>query len=368
MPTTATKDKLSETKPLALGSLQVQRYRAFRDLQIAKLGRVNLVVGKNSVGKSSLLEAIWLYGNAGHPRVVNQLLSYRDAAYSTEAAHVARELFFGRPNLPVENVEGINIGQAVPSGISIGLSADYYSPNNGLQLPQSLVVSGTLAELRFSVSDSRLHGSRSFPVENAGTGHYEPIVPTAMTTNGPVSNTVIANAWNDILRSSRERLVIEAAALIVPGIRDLHFITRASSDPNIKFEPVPIISLDDIKGRVPLRSLGDGVLRGVNLAVFITAVENGIALIDEIDTGLHYTVMADIWRLIFRVARDLNVQVFATTHSWDCIEAFNEAAQETEGDDEAMLIRLGRFKGDVVSTLYDKADLAVVTRGNIEVR
>jgi len=62
----------------------------------------------------------------------------------------------------------------------------------------------------------------------------------------------------------------------------------------------------------------------------------------------------------------LNVQVFATTHSWDCIEGFQQATQTEKAD--RLLIRLGRKKGDVIATLFDEQELAVVTREQIEVR
>ncbi len=98
--------------------------------------------------------------------------------------------------------------------------------------------------------------------------------------------------------------------------------------------------------------------------------QDGILLIDEIESGLHYSVQPDLWRLVFEVARRLNVQVFATTHSWDCIEAFQEAIQQdSEGD--GLLISL-RAKADepghVVAVLFDESELAIVTREQIKVR
>lgn len=89
-------------------------------------------------------------------------------------------------------------------------------------------------------------------------------------------------------------------------------------------------------------------------------------LVDEIENGLHYSVHEDLWRFVFRLARELKVQVFATTHSWDCIEAFQRAAQEDPS--EGCLIRLGWKRDEVVATVYDENDLAVVTRDQIEVR
>jgi AAA15 family ATPase/GTPase len=95
--------------------------------------------------------------------------------------------------------------------------------------------------------------------------------------------------------------------------------------------------------------------------------KDGILLIDEIENGIHYSVQHELWQLIFRLASRLNVQVFATTHSWDCIEGFQKATQENM-QEEGLLIRLSLKKNDVVATLFDKEELAIVTREQIEVR
>ena len=71
--------------------------------------------------------------------------------------------------------------------------------------------------------------------------------------------------------------------------------------------------------------------------------KDGVLLVDEIENGIHYSVQPDLWRVVFEMATRLNVQVFATTHSYDCIKAFEEAARESE--EEGVLVRLAR-KGD----------------------
>ena len=113
--------------------------------------------------------------------------------------------------------------------------------------------------------------------------------------------------------------------------------------------------------------MGDGMVRLFHLALALVNSKGGILLVDEIENGLHYSVHEDLWKLVFKTARDLNVQVFATTHSWDCIEAFQRAACEDESS-EGYLIRLGWRKDEVVATVYDENDLAIVTRDHIEVR
>ncbi len=68
------------------------------------------------------------------------------------------------------------------------------------------------------------------------------------------------------------------------------------------------------------------MLRALGISLALVNVKDGILLIDEFENGLYYSVQPDLWQSIFRVARRLNVQVFATTHSWDCVEGFQKAA------------------------------------------
>jgi len=55
------------------------------------------------------------------------------------------------------------------------------------------------------------------------------------------------------------------------------------------------------------------------IALALIQARGGLLLIDEIDTGLHYSVMGDMWRLVVEAAQRSDVQVFATTHSLDCL-------------------------------------------------
>jgi hypothetical protein len=92
-------------------------------------------------------------------------------------------------------------------------------------------------------------------------------------------------------------------------------------------------------------------------------------LIDEVDTGIHYSLHRDLWRFIFRAARSLDIQVFATTHSLDCLRGFAAAAAEDEEAD-AQVIRLEKIEGHEATraVVFDRTDLPIVLRDSIEVR
>jgi len=117
----------------------------------------------------------------------------------------------------------------------------------------------------------------------------------------------------------------------------------------------------------PLRSLGGGINRLFELALSLVNARGGFLLIDEIENGVHYSVQEEIFRFIFDAASRLDVQVFTTTHSWDCIEAFQAAASAHPED--GVLVSLARkADSDIHAAVFDERDLAIVTQETIEVR
>ncbi len=79
-----------------------------------------------------------------------------------------------------------------------------------------------------------------------------------------------------------------------------------------------MVKCTGVKSRIPIGSLGDGIWRMLGLILVLVRSQDGVVLIDEIDTGLHFTVLSNMWKLVYETAKRLNVQVFATTHSNDC--------------------------------------------------
>ena len=129
-----------------------------------------------------------------------------------------------------------------------------------------------------------------------------------------------------------------------------------------------LIGIEDQPLRIPLSSMGDGLKWIFAMMAAATNANDGTLLIDEIDTGLHYQAQTDMWRLLLKVAMERNIQIFATTHSWDCVEAFQEALAEDDNADQGYLFRLQR-RGDAIYPVgYTSADLDVAISHAIEVR
>jgi ABC-type transport system involved in cytochrome c biogenesis ATPase subunit len=379
---------------LILDSLEIRNFRGFEHFTIERLGRVNLIVGKNNIGKSSLLEALLLYARRGSPNEIWNILDARDesgfrhgrAARSRstdqELLSALKYLFYGRKEI-----------QGYPNPILIGpintpqetLSIDIgwfvsRSDENGLQQrwqqlqPEEIntvdnpslrfaIQVGNQPGLNYPLAGDRLGSSILSRYENEG------FVCIYISAQGLESDrnkdTDLVGLWDRIALRPLESEVLNSLRIMAPGIERLDFIGSSAS--SLRSIPVPVVKIAGIDEPLPLRSLGDGMQRVLGIVLALVNAKDGMVLIDEFENGIHYSTQAELWQIVFQLAHRLNVQVFATTHSWDCIEGFQKAAQESK-QDEGILIRLSLKGDEVISTIFDERKLAIATREQIEVR
>jgi len=161
-----------------------------------------------------------------------------------------------------------------------------------------------------------------------------------------------------------------------PAVRSLRLIDDRVEDANAVGESDPrylrrgrriLVTLRDIPIPVSLNSLGDGIIRLFAAALAVARSRGGLLVIDEIENGIHYTVQQDFWEMIMKAAMDHNVQVFATTHSFDCVRGFAAAAEEFERD-ACALVRIDRFRDGLKAIEYPPEDLEAAAVQGIEVR
>jgi hypothetical protein len=165
--------------------------------------------------------------------------------------------------------------------------------------------------------------------------------------------------WRAIATSAAEEFVVGALQLVAP---DVVRVTNVGV-------PVPSIHVrrrgaEDV---VPIGSLGDGANRLFVLAANLAMSEGGAFVIDEIETALHVSVMEPLWRMVIETALKLNVQVFATTHSDDCLRGLARALHaKPELRDAVLLHRIER--GEPLPVTYDAEDIMRSASSDIDLR
>ncbi len=378
---TQTQKSASMKSDLILDSLEIQGFRGFRHLRIEKLGRVNLIVGKNSVGKTALLEALWLYASRGSTSVVWEILESRDEGVRPTSGRefeenmkdrplAIKQLFYGRKDVR-EFLSSILIGPIGYTSNSLSIKPRWYetlyAPTFGPHLesinPEQLrTANNPVLAIATQMSgqpeiESRLIRESYLPLETDSTRYI--FIPA-----GGLPPTEVEALWSSISLTNLETNVIDALKIIDKRIERVNLL----SDPNRgkPLERIPKVKIEGIAEPLFFRSFGDGMNRLFGIALALVNAKDGMLLIDEVENGLHYSVQPDVWKLIFETARNLNVQVFATTHSWDCIKAFQKAAAESPED--GLLVRLAERESNIIADVFSEKELGIATKRQIELR
>lgn len=342
--------------------LQIRNYRIFSDFKMGQLHRINLIAGSNNSGKTSLLEAIFLLTGGGNVQVLlNAPVVRVDPGVS-----VLGDTFFKPIFSELDTSQTIEIsGQHVSLGqLTLTISWGQEQPSDG-QLDYTAGTATTELPKEFSLI-FRFHGptgketkSRIYAegteVKIEGSGSSVPFNATLLQSKSP-------NSREDALRLSRLRkekradLVMEALHVIEPRLLGIEE-NSSSGFPMIWGD----IGLPEL---VPLSIMGEGMIHLARLVLAVSDASNGIVLLDEIENGFHHSVLPSVWRVIESAANQFNTQVFATTHSIECVRA----AHSTLDPNSFRLHRLDVLEGQVSPVTYEPEIIDAAIRHNLEVR
>jgi ABC-type dipeptide/oligopeptide/nickel transport system ATPase subunit len=359
--THAVPEERPQKSDLRLSSLEIRSFRAFHHLQIEQIGRVNLLTGRNNTGKTSVLEALYVYSHPNTGQALRDLMLARDEFTRLEAGPgytaTIQHLFHGRKEMVSES-DQISLGpiNSVEQTMTLRVSWKQTSTSGSEQ--NQIVIREPIFRIRRNNGNSE---ASLRPVLSWGVTPDQNR-PMFIRSSG-LDTTDIGRLWASVELSPGEDKILDALRIVAPQIER---VSLKTSDGSTAIE-VPIVRVANTEYPIPLRTLGEGMIRLVHLSLALLIARDSFLLIDEFENGLHYSIQPDVWRLIFHLASDLNVQVFATTHSWDCIEAFQKAAAEAETE-EGVLIRLRREAEGIEATCFNERHLAVITRDHLEVR
>jgi len=363
-------------------SLHVSGFKLFRDVTLPRLGRLNLFVGENNSGKSCLLEAINLYAGRAPVTDVLETAAERSAdrlrpwdpvnltEEGTSLTHPVFDLFHraGRQITPriviekvgdprplrvefqlhraVTNEEGfrryvpVAPGDVVSEGVEMALPVYRGDRQVGL-------ITRRLLPLRGRIPD----GEKSLN-EDALSVAFLPAIG--------FSNEKAASIWDALVQGPGQELVLDWLRMLDPRVEDLAYIAGKYGS------RLALLKIEG-QGRMPLRSMGDGLTKLFHIALAVASASKGIVLVDEFENGLHWKVQEKLWSTLAKAARDFNVQVFCTTHSRDCIESFAAAVKEA-GSGGASIYRLERKGDDVLATDLPLINVDAAIREHGEVR
>jgi AAA15 family ATPase/GTPase len=338
-------------------SFKIENYRLFRDLEIKSLKRVNLIIGKNNSGKSTFLEAIRLYCSKNLSKYVLKTLSdimYERGEFTftdklndynvwSRIIYLFKDLNHeNNIYISSENGEKIILRKSIGQKKSITIDLGY---NKGDYLFSDL--------LSNSIEESTINSSPFY---------------SFITYKGDISQKIqnLAIEWGKsiALRSKKEKYVLECLQMIDSRISGFTF-----RDNDIG-QKQAIVAMEGVDEPLPINNLGDGITHALIIIINFLKQENQTVLIDEFENGIHWSAQKDIWKIIFKLSKEMNQQVFCTTHSRDTLEAMQQASSEMDMESEARIIKLkySQKEQDIQAVELDIEKVKSVLEQDLEIR
>jgi predicted ATPase len=366
--------------------IKIEKYRGFQSCQLDGMTGVNLLVGKNNSGKTALLEGIHFLASGGDPMVLisaarqrgEVVIGGRDESSFLDVSHffhghdVEQGSFFsvsaenGTPPVTAKIILAEEVEQQEsrfddsrdgPPAFALNIEggpAEQKRPR-----PLFLSEEGGLLDLRRISIRQRSSDER---------GNGPPIV---FITPESVEPGPLGAMWNNVLRDKREGEVRQAMQILEPRIEDIVFQTGESmprpSARHFAGRSRVLVSLAGDRRRVPMGSMGDGMRRLLALSISLIHARGGFLIVDEIDTGFHYSIMAKMWELVVRIAKESKIQVFATTHSADCVRGLGILCKQNPELKEAVCVH--KIESDLGNSVrFSGADVLNAIEHDIELR
>jgi len=346
-----------------LTSIHIKGFKGFRDTTIAPLRKVNLILGGQNVGKTSLLEAVYLaasdvVGFSNLPGIFRSSEGHDNQRYLQS---VLGEMV---GYIDLESANGYVLKTCINSkpgtGFELlsGLTAQYVEAHR-------YIGGGDFAKK----TDARADYSDSVRVMMANSGKLAPdearktiefLNPLAVPIQLAIQEK-LNSLFGQVVLGRKKTELIALLHEIEPRLVDLNAISPDG-------ETRVYAELKDAGNALPIPQLGHGFGRLLHLYASLLVTNSKLALIDEVENGVHYSALPVLMQGIENIAKDRGVQTLMTTHSWDCIRAAYQTFADAENLKDFQLIRLERDADNIKAVVINDGNLETVMEAGYEVR
>jgi energy-coupling factor transporter ATP-binding protein EcfA2 len=293
---------------------------------------VNLILGKNNAGKTSLLEALAVLSN---PKVMLQQLPtlFRPSATDHQRRFYPWLISDGfEGTAKVECLWDENVAQALMTRKNDALIQK--GPGHVLAFSSPVLCV-------YASKTMQSHTCKCVPVR-----HVEPV-------------DLVRTFSQAVRQRNGEEIMERLLHKVDPRVKKVR--VDAAEDGNHVLMDLGLSQM------LPLSQAGQGMYRLVSMMAGLIGDRPNLALIDEMDDGIHHSVLADVWTGIAEAADLLGIQVFVTTHSYECIQAAHEAFSK-RGNYGLGIIQLFRLKDHVEGLVLQKDQIEAALSGGIDLR
>ncbi len=355
----------------------IKNFRCFKDTKIEGFERVNLIGGKNNAGKTALLEALFLFispepesilflkkirrellssiqknpeqtwanffFNNQKDSVIELKLSDQINYYDDELLDIVRTVKLTsqdsiKPNF--DNIDLKNLDENLTGSSKYILSAlkinstindDYFEYEKDYTL-----IANPLGEIEISSS------SISEPIRDK-SGQHLPKYKNSNIVNlvrkslnkTPIfclssfvkySHQELAHNFDTAILNNKSNKILNILKKLDPSIEEIRTLSIGEPDIYLRRKDETFL---------PISLFGDCFKRVLDIILQLINAKNSVCLIDEIENGIHYQNQREFWRNLFKLAVELDIQIFATTHSLEMIQAFADVSLQSYREQSA---------------------------------
>lgn len=299
--------------------IEICNFRGIDHLKVDGLTSVNVLVGANNAGKTSVLEAIFMLSGMSNPWVPTRANYLRNSQLATidGTRYLFHNLDFANRPLLKAKVDG-----GVRRLTFEAVLASSTDSSSSLLHSRSVI---KRLEFDFGVDcgddfpyHSTLFMGNNNDMQQTHDGSYHESLNCLFISANKGDDNAMTN-FATLVRRNSKQLVIDALKGFDPSIETVEALPDGL-----------YIKVSGVQELLPISMAGDGVRRMINIVATIANEDNNMVLIDELDNGLHYSAHVKMWRAMLGFALSHDIQLFVTTHNLDCLQGLKNAMQEDD--------------------------------------
>ncbi|MGN1405515.1 MAG: ATP/GTP-binding protein [Erysipelotrichaceae bacterium] len=347
-------------------SISVKNFRGLKNLVLPDMKQIVLVSGKNNTGKSSILESIFLLADHISGDCFAKVNSFRNISYLGDCDSLWAPVFY---NLEVENsieivanIDGEITELSIEKDDSFTsmrtkefLNKPYTSAKTSYSIKMQFKKGAYTEKANFVLNDGGIVRELSTTLDNNAIMP----MPFIQYINAILGRENVMEYFGRIELSGKKQKIISALQIIDPQITDISAIVqKGNAQLYVKKN-----------GRLLATKLaGEGVNQLLTILLSIISNPDSIILIDEIETGFHYSMYKKLWETIAISAKENNCQIIATTHSYECIVEAVEGLSDSDILDDFVYYRISLSEEENKAYRYSGTMLKHAVDSNLEVR
>ena len=353
-----------------ISSMRLRNFRGFQDIELSDICPITLISGRNNVGKSAILEAVFLFFDHQHQDSFIKIDMFRGNYMPNRGTNLWESLFY---QMDMSRTMQIEMGLDDTLAILKYTRDSSFVPIYNAALPKEamndIITSAKLTHtLKFQYEKGDYSEEGHFVAGQAGIlqnmttnkeNQAELMPYTHFINNRQMFDVVIIDDFGIIEMRQKKQDVIDIMQMIDKNIQDIVTIsTNGQASLYVKTN-------DHL---LPLNLMGDGTSKLLCLVVSIISHPNSIFLVDEIEGGFHYSIYQKLWETIATIARKYACQIIATTHSYECIVGAIDGIESADRKHEFCYFRLNRKDAQNRAYRYSGELLRIAIAEDMEVR